>query len=193
VSKRRARAVLELSAGESSRRGVKVGDRLELRDRVEVEAPRMGSPGSADADADVDASTEAAGPALDRRGGELVRLRPLRILIISSDRRFRTVMSLLLARRNCSVTTTANAGRVGELIARENTDVVVIDIGELQTAAAIATVGTLALSVGVVLVADETSPNRSSSAAIAKWGPFEEFVEAIERADADRGAHVAQS
>jgi uncharacterized membrane protein (UPF0127 family) len=190
VSKRRARAVLELSAGESSRRGVKVGDRLELRDRVEVDAPPMGSPGSADAD--VDSSTEAAGPALDWRGGGLVRLRPLRILIISSDRRFRTVMSLLLARRNCSVTTTANAGRVGEMIARENTDVVVIDIGELQTAATIATVGTLARPVGVVLVADETSLNLSSAPAMAKWGPFGGLMEAIERADANRGARVAQ-
>src|SRR3984893_19402636 len=34
ASKRNARAVLELSAGECARRGVKVGDRLELRDRA---------------------------------------------------------------------------------------------------------------------------------------------------------------
>jgi hypothetical protein len=169
---------------------VKVDDRLELRDRSEAGGEE---PGPAEyAGADLGEQSETAVHAQDLRQGQLARLRPLRILIVSSDNRFRTVMSLLLARRNCSVTTTANAGRIAELIARESTDVVVIDTGELQVAATRATVDTLACPVGVVLVGDETTPSPSDAVAMAKWGPFGELVEAIERADRHRGIRVVQ-
>ena len=190
ASERRARSVLELPAGESARRGVKVDDRLELRDRAHAGAEPSGPPADAGDDADDRAAT--AVHALDLRGGQLARLRPLRILIVSADNRFRTVMSLLLGRRNCSVTTTANASRIAELIARENTDVVVIDIGKLPPAAMVATVDALVRPVGVVLVGDETSPELSEGAAMTKWGPFGELVEAIERADQHRGIPAVQ-
>jgi uncharacterized membrane protein (UPF0127 family) len=188
ASEHRAYSVLELSAGEAARRGVKVDDRLELRDRTDAGGEQSGPATYADADA----GNHPAVQAQDLRPGRLARLRPLRILIVSSDNRFRTVMSLLLARRNCSVTTTANGGRTAELIAREDTDVVVVDIGESPVAATLATVDTLARPVGVVLVADETSPSLHDAAAMAKWGPFGELVEAIERADEHRGIRVVQ-
>jgi uncharacterized membrane protein (UPF0127 family) len=192
ASERRAHSVLELSAGESGRRGVQVDDRLELRDRTEAGAEQSAPAEYADADADAGGHGETALHAHDLRQGQLARLRPLRILIVSSDNRFRTVMSLLLARRNCSVTTTANAGRIAELIARESTDVVVIDTGELPVAATLATVGALAHPVGIVLVGDETTPSLSDATTMAKWGPFGELVEAIERADQHRGIRVVQ-
>lgn len=190
ASERRAHSVLELPAGESARRGVKLDDRLELRDRPEVGAEQPGP--AAHADADAGGQSETAVHAKDLRQGQLARLRPLRILIVSFDNRFRTVMSLLLARRNCSVTTTANAGRIAELIARESTDVVVIDTGELPVAATLATVDALAHRVGIVLVGDETTPSLSDATTMAKWGPFGELVEAIERADQHRGIRVVQ-
>lgn len=190
ASERHARSVLELPAGESARRGVNVDDRLELRDRAHAGAEPLGP--AADAGDDADDRAATAVQALDLRGGQLSRLRPLRILIVSADNRFRTVMSLLLGRRNCSVTTTANASRIAELIARENIDVVVIDIGELPPAATLATVDALARPVGVVLVGDETSPELSGAAAMTKWGPFGELVEAIERADQHRGIRAVQ-
>jgi uncharacterized protein len=186
ASKRTARAVLELSAGECARRGVEVGDRLELRDRKAPCVVRSVEPNTADADA----SESNGASTLQGRWGQLARLRPLRVLVISPDRHFLTVMSLLLARRNYSVTTTANANRVTDLIARESADVVVIDASQLATAVATATVATveaLARPVGVITVADEASSGPSDAPVLAKWGTFEDLVEAIERADQRRG------
>jgi hypothetical protein len=104
--------------------------------------------------------------------------------VLSPDRQFRTVVSLLLARRNCSVTSTANAARVGELIVRERTDVAVIDAGESPSTSAVAAVQAVAQPVGVVLVADELSGLWHDPPALPKWGPFGDLLAAIERADA---------
>jgi uncharacterized protein len=189
AAKRRARAVLELSAGECARRGVEVGDRLELRDRKPVDDGGAGVPKTANGSAQIaDADTLQASivPGLQSGGGQLARLRPLRVLVISPDRHFLTVMSLLLVRRNCSVTTTANANRVTETIDRESSDVVLIDAGKLPAPATVAKVQTLARPVGVVLVADEARPG-ADQPVLAKWGPFEDLAAAIERADERRG------
>jgi len=121
--------------------------------------------------------------------GDLARLQPLRVLVVSPDHHFRTVMSLLLARRNCSVTTTANASRVAEPIARASADVVVIDVSQLATAVAAATVAAieaLARPVGVVLVADDAGYALPDPPVLARWGPFGDLVDAIKRADEGR-------
>jgi uncharacterized protein len=182
ASERRARAVLELAAGESARRGVHVGDRLELRDREGVDPARSGAPDTAD----VDALQLRNGSSVQRPHEERTRLHPLRVLVVSSDHQFRSVMSLLLARRNCSVTSTTNASRVSELALRESPDVVVIDTGEVAAAAAVARVGALGRPVGLVLVADEAHPMRDGSAVLAKWGPFGDLLAAIEDAEEQR-------
>lgn len=183
ASQRKARAVLELSAGECARRGVVVGDLLELRDRSDADChpPEETRSDTALGDA----------PAAHLRAGEAGRLKPLSVLVISSDRHFRTVMSLLLARRNCSVTTAANASRVAELAAREAVGVVLIDLD--GSPGAVTTVEGLTLPTGVVLVADEAQPGRLEPAVLAKWGPFGELVAAIELADERRGAAVSRS
>ncbi len=198
ASQRKAHAVLELSAGECARRGVEIGDQLELRDRKPVET-------RAESQALSDESQALSGD--NHLGGELRRLQPMRVLVVSSDRRFRTVMSLLLARRNCSVTTTANGSRVTELTDRENVDVVVVESGALSDTGLQLIVGQiegLARPVGVVLVVDEpvahaggdngdrasagTGIDASGAPVLAKWGPFEQLVEAIERVDERRGS-----
>jgi uncharacterized membrane protein (UPF0127 family) len=179
ASKRRARAVLELSAGECARRGVEIGDRLELRERTRNGALR---------------AREAHAPGADLATAhnwgrsELARLQPLRVLVLSADRQFRTVVSLLLTRRNSSVTTTANAARIGELIVRERIDVAVIDTGESPSTPTVAAVQALAQPVGVVLVADELPGLPHDPSALPKWGPFEDLLAAIERADARQTA-----
>ena len=180
ASRRRARAVLELAAGECARRGVEIGDRLELRERCSNGA-------SPDASRNADGGA-SSGDFTASQGShpELSRLQPLRVLVLSPDRRFRTVVSLLLARRNCSVTTTANATRLGELIVRERTDVTLIDASESSACVAIATVQTLAQPVGVVVVADDVGAQWHDPPAIPKWGPFGHLMEAIEGADARR-------
>jgi uncharacterized membrane protein (UPF0127 family)/CheY-like chemotaxis protein len=191
ASTRRARAVLELSAGECARRAVEVGDRLELRERCVNGAARPAAPDGADRGIPrSDMTPVSASDIVRARRGqdvELTRLQPLRVLIVSSDHQFRTVMSLLLTRRNCSVTTTANAARVAELIAREGTDVVVIDDDQPSAAKTIATVTAPARPVGVVVIADDTPPATTGLRTLPKWGPFEDLLAAVERADERRG------
>lgn len=197
ASRRQAHAVLELSAGECSRQGVEVGDRLALRERVvagnagDNGANGNGAGGSrasrpwrrpAHASADVPHTTPAGGDG----SGVLTRLSPLRVLVSSADRHFRTTTSVLLARRNCSVTTTANQARLSELIAREGTDVVVVDAGDPSASEAIATVRAFARPVGLVLVADESGVGPGGQAVLARWGPFGDLVAAVEAAERAR-------
>jgi uncharacterized membrane protein (UPF0127 family) len=178
ASERRARSVLELTAGECGRCGIRVGDELELRDRATQQAPEQSPP---DPDGEVLASDVRE--AVEAPAGQLARLQPLRILIVSPDRRFRTVMSLLLARRNCSVKATANAGRVAELIARERSDVIVADTsGWLADGSVSSALKALSADVGVVLVAEDPHARAFGSEVTAKWGPFEGLVDAIEQA-----------
>jgi hypothetical protein len=87
-------------------------------------------------------------------------------------------MSLLLARRNCSVTTTGNAGRVPEIVLRERPDVAVIDVSEPAVAASFASVEALGPPLGVVLVEDSAD----SRPHLPKWGPFEDLIGAVEAA-----------
>jgi uncharacterized membrane protein (UPF0127 family) len=178
ASKHQARAVLELSAGECARRGVEIGDRLELRERTPDHARGPGEPGAL-----------AAGLAAHNWGhSRLAGVQPRRVLVLSPDRQFRTVVSLLLARRNCSTTTTANAARIGELIVRERIDVAVIDAGDSPSTPAVAAVQAVAQPVGVVLVADELAGLSHDPPALPKWGPFGDLLAAIEQADARQPA-----
>jgi uncharacterized protein len=187
ASKRGARAVLELSAGESARRGVRVGDRLELRDRRVSEATEDDLPRAAETDGPLAPAIPRRLSAVPPSGGEhpvwVARLHPLSVVIITPDHRFATVMSLLLARRNCSVTTTANAGRAKDLIAREGASVVIVDADAPRADAAIAAVDALVPPLGLLLVADDAADDRVGQATFAKWGPFDELARAIESAD----------
>lgn len=181
AAQRRARAVLELAAGECARRGVEVGDRLELRDRETT--------GASPVTAQTEERTISRGivGVLQGGNGELARLKPLRVLVISPDNHFRSVMCLLLARRNCSVTATANVGRVIELILRESPDVVVVEEAGPTAVAAFEAVNALRQPLGVVVVADEAHSQHRHPPPLAKWGPFEDLLAAIERADEHRG------
>lgn len=183
ASNKRARAVLELSAGESARCGVQVGDTLELRARRAIGASRPGAlAGNGSQVIEPDGADDAEQPP-----PVVSRMQPLRLVVVSDDHHFRTVMSLLLARRNCSVTTTANAARVGDLIARAGADVLVMDVSRSLRAARLRNVDGFAHGVGVVLVADEarSSGNRP---VLAKWGPFDELLAAIEQEHAQCAA-----
>jgi len=182
ASRRRARAVLELAAGECARRGVRIGDRLGLHERKPVS----------------DAEAMAARRVLDGDGkviwrssleevGEVERLAPMRLLVVSGDRHFRSVTSMLLSHRGCSVRTTAKANRAAEMISRDSVDVVVIDAGQSPVAArTIAAVSALGQSVGIVIV-DESPARLRRPPVLAKWGPFDDLFAAIESADQERG------
>ena len=185
ASRRRARAVLELAAGECARRGVEIGDRLGLRERKPVGAVSETTlvrevPGPKPAPSII-------WPGSLQEDGRLARLAPMRVLVISQDRHFRGVASMLLSQRGCSVTTTAKAGRVAELIAHDRTDVVVIDAEESPAAAqTVAVVAALAQPVGIVVV-NEAPSDQHRPLVLEKWGPFDDLFAAIERADGTPG------
>jgi len=182
ASKRGARAVLELAAGECARRGLAIGDRLGLRERAATGADQCHAQDSDDA-----VSLERViAPAAAQRRGELARLQPMRVLVISPDRHFRTVTALLLPRRGCCVTTTANSSRVPELVARERADVVVIDASRSPTPAPHRIASADARPVGVVVVANEARSEPQEPPVLAKWGPFGDLFAAIEEADMGR-------
>jgi CheY-like chemotaxis protein len=178
ASQHRARAVLELAAGECARRCIEVGDQLAVLDPQPVLPSR---PGGGDAAQGEMTSTP------DRRNGDVAQREPMRVLVIAHDRRFRSVASLLLAQRGCKVTTSSNASRVADLVARDGADVIVIDAGPLLTTArTVAAAQALRPPVGVVVVADEPESGLGDLPVLAKWGPFENIFGAIELADLDR-------
>ena len=75
-----------------------------------------------------------------------------------------------------------------ELAARERSDVVLIDADGCSVGMQIiAKLETLDRPVGVVLVADDGTRG-SDATKVAKWGPFDQMIDAIERADERRGA-----
>ncbi len=160
ASKANARSVLELAAGESSRCGVEVGDVLELRDRTRQ--------------SDCETSVPADRP--DPRPGAL--LSPLRVLLVSADRHYRTAMTLLLARRNCLVRAVSGSTSIGGLLASEHFDVVVLDAAGSKSASAVAAIESHASAVALVVVGD----GDAAGDALAKWGPFDELMSQIERA-----------
>jgi uncharacterized membrane protein (UPF0127 family) len=194
ASNARARSVLELSAGESARCGVQIGDTLELRARAGSATGASRAPDSNGADVvepqaapegnRADVVEPQASPAGEEPAPAVSRMQPLRVLIVSDDRHFRTVMSLLLARRNCSVTATANAARVEDLIARDGAEVVVMDVSRSPGVTRGRKLDAGAQQVGVVLVADEARPPAYVSPVLSKWGPFSDLLEAIEQAHA---------
>jgi uncharacterized membrane protein (UPF0127 family)/CheY-like chemotaxis protein len=202
ASRRKARAVLELAAGESARCGLRVGDRLglcERRARLHTDAGRSVGTSSVallDAPPVGDLAPETASESviwphsLEQNGG-LAEHSPVRVLVISRDRHFRSVTSMLLTHRGCSVTTTAKAGRVSEIIDQDGTDVVVVDAGHSTTSAqAMAAIGALTKPVGLVVV-DDAPTGLQPLPVVAKWGPFDDLFAAIERADRERGGAQA--
>ena len=194
ASKAGARSVLELSAGECDRCGVKVGHRLGLRDR-DPASDCNGVPSTLRADAreELASSESIIWPSAPEGAGRVARLQPLQVLVVSGDHHFRSVTTMLLRHRGCSVTTTTGTGRVAELAVRDLIDVVVMDTGaDFSAAEAVgAAVEGLSMRVGVVVVCEDPGLAPDEVRALHKWGPFEALFAAIERADADRESRDA--
>lgn len=177
ASRRHAHAVLELAAGECARREVRVGDQLSLRDDkpASVADSTVAGPLPGTSEAIIWPSS----PGMEDR---LLHLQPMRVLVISRDRHFRSVTALLLSHRGCTVTTSANASRVADLITRDHADVVLIDAGPSPARAqTVAAVTALAQPIGIVVV-DEAPSSSQESSVLAKWGRFEDLYAALELA-----------
>ncbi len=157
---RRGRSVIELAAGESTRRAVSVGDRLgvlEIGDRSIAPGAREAAGGTSEA---------------------------TRVLIVASDRRFRAVTAALLTRRGCAVTVSERVGDVARLVEQQAADVVLFDAGALQDSVArrVAQMEMMAPRIGIVIVAEGPHEAFSATRTLPKWGSFEELYGAIERA-----------
>lgn len=116
-------------------------------------------------------------------GAEVIRLRPLRVLIVSSDHRFRAVIAMLITRRGCSAFSVSAAEHVAEMLVRERVDVALVD-GIALLRELVAQSDATAPPVGIVLVGERAEPALAGMLSLAKWGTFEELFAAI--VDADR-------
>jgi hypothetical protein len=119
-------------------------------------------------------------------GAEVIRLRPLRLLVLSRDHRFRSVIEMLMARRECSAFGLGSADDVAETIAHERVDVALVDGLPLleEVARDVAQSAAAAPPVGVVLVGEAAESGLAGLRTLPKWGGFDELFAAI--ADADR-------
>ncbi len=199
-----ARSVLELPALEASRRGLEVGHRLELREREPDEPPpdtrRAGetAPGASESgrleiDGGPLSSESIIWPVDLRDDRHLVALSPMRVLVVSEDRQFRSSTMMLLAHRGCSVTTTGNVSRAAKLVARDEVEVVVLDAGQAAAdeESMAPAFGVEARAVGVVIVSEEQSSLDRHPPVLHKWGSFDTLFAAVQRAANSRGGKGA--
>lgn len=119
---------------------------------------------------------------------KVIRLRPLRVLVVSDDEPFRAVSAMLVSRRGCRVFSLSGAYAAAELIARERIDVVVVDGAARRRALEeeLAVTAGLAPAVGIVSVGESREAGSTPFSMIEKWSPFEELFAAILSADRER-------
>jgi uncharacterized membrane protein (UPF0127 family)/CheY-like chemotaxis protein len=166
---RGARDVVELSAGEAERRGLKSGDRLTWAARgVNGAVASEPIPGIA-SNAPVPASP----------------VRPIRVLLASRDDDFMRLAHFLLTRNGFTVETTKKISQAVDLVGRYWLDVVVLDASESLSEAArtVAAIEALHPQVSVLLVSDDERPKPSAALEVAdKWEAMETLTEDIRRA-----------
>ena len=174
---RGARSALELAPGEVARRGVEVGDILDV-----VAGLRLVS------NASEEPHNQSCATLDDGANGRDAAASPARLLLIAADRRFRAVATALLTRRGCSVTLGEWTASVAELATREAAEVVILEAGLSPAAAAreAAHLRTLDPPVGVVIVGEEPLDGASSIHLLSKWGSFDGLYEEIQRVRPDR-------
>jgi hypothetical protein len=194
ASARHAWGVLELAEGEIASRGIALGDQLgvvEVSDRLGRVEAGFDAPGGG--------WTAAARSAGHRDLAWAEETRPshvalgavngaadgsTRVLVVGTDRRFRSVTGALLTRRGCTVTLAEDTEDLVELIRREGPEVVVLDAGASPAEAAreAAQIDTLVPAVGTVVVGEEPHDGPSTIPMLAKWGSFDSLYGAIEQA-----------
>jgi DNA-binding NtrC family response regulator len=127
----------------------------------------------------------------EAEGARILRLRPLRVLVVSADEPFRAVTAMLLSRRGCRAFSLTAPYAAAELAARERIDVVIVDGVERRSALAeeLAITAEVAPAAGIVLVdGEEGTIAPDGERALPKWASFEQLFTAVERADRARAA-----
>jgi hypothetical protein len=118
-------------------------------------------------------------------GAQVIRLRPLRVLVVSAEEPFRAASTMLIGRRDCTVFSLPDAYGAAELIEHERLDVAVVD-GAQQLRAIAGELAKAVPPVAVVSVGDAEDVGMPGGPLLARWTRFEELFEAIERADRAR-------
>jgi hypothetical protein len=110
-------------------------------------------------------------------------LRPIRVLLVSRDLRFLSLVRFLLKRDHFAVATTPVLDEMLDWV-QEGADVVVIDAtGVLPRAAkAVAELDALYPEASVIVVGDDPGPPRHAFAIRPKWLELEDLSWEIERA-----------
>ena len=193
ASAHNASTVLEMAAGEVHRREISVGDQLglvEVNDRVgavvtALQKSRAPKDGVAADELDQDDEPVRRRDHISFAGAD--NGHGPRVLIVGTDRRFRSVASALLARRGCTVLLGDRLSDSHTLAERTGAHVVVIDAGSSPATAAKSAerIDALMPPVGVVIVGDETRVD-TAAPMLEKWGSFDCLYEAIEVAGRDR-------
>jgi uncharacterized protein len=180
ASRAHARAVLELAAGESARVGLEAGHQLVLRDRRAASAT-LSEPGPTVRAVVAPESTESIiWPTHEDAAKRGRQPSSPRVLVVSGDRHFRSVTTMLLGHRGCSVRTTSQVTHASKLAEQDAVDVVVVDVDTAKHAASLTALAFGAA--GLVTVGDRSEPVAPGQWALSKWGPFEDLLTAIERA-----------
>jgi DNA-binding response OmpR family regulator len=125
---------------------------------------------------------------------QVIRLRPLRVLVVSADHRFRAVIEMLMTRRGCSAFSCSAPESVAQKVIADRADVVLVDgVATLrEVAQVIAQTDASLPPVGVVVVAERDEPVPAGLRALAKWGDFEELYAAAVEADRARARPAGQ-
>lgn len=137
-----------------------------------------------------------ASEAADRAPAAVRRLHPMRLLLVSDDRSFCGVTSLLLERNGFVVRTTSHAApmRVAELAREHRADVVLVDEASSRPRAA-RTVAALhqlyPRGRPLVLCADGDAPSPAVADQVARSSPIAELTAALERCYAGERPHAA--
>ena len=118
-------------------------------------------------------------------GAQVIRLHPLRVLVVSADEPFRAASAMLIGRRDCTVFSLIGAYGAAELIARERIDVAVVDGAEQMRALADELTHAVP-PVGVVSVGEAEDVGLPGGPMLARWTRFEELFDAVTRADRAR-------
>lgn len=179
---RHARSVLELRAGEAARAGVEVDDQLELDEHIE--------PGDRlDVDDRLDVVEQLVDQLPSGHDGSPDGQAPMKVMVLSSDRRFRELASVLLMRRGCTVTLGKDGRRLTERLERDETEVVVIDAERSLSEAArtAAAIDSLARPVGIVVVNDQAEADLTKFQTVPKWGSFDRLFGAVAK---ERHRHI---
>jgi CheY-like chemotaxis protein len=115
------------------------------------------------------------------------RLRPLRVLLVSRDRRFMRVTSFLLERRGYDVLQASSADIV-EAAVRSRADVVVLEPepSRATSARAVAALAALPTPPGIVRIDNGAGEGALGASAVSKWAHIDDLAREIDSASLHR-------